>query len=71
MSLERVKVLLFDTFGTVADWRGSIARKGRNWLGRNLSPIQIGMRLRGLGALATNPGWHRYSLASGRGRLSM
>ena len=28
MSLERVKVLLFDTFGTVADWRGSIARKG-------------------------------------------
>ncbi|MBT6096281.1 MAG: haloacid dehalogenase type II [Rhodospirillaceae bacterium] len=28
MSLGNVKVLLFDTFGTVADWRGSIARMG-------------------------------------------
>lgn len=28
VSLENVKVLLFDTFGTVADWRGSVARKG-------------------------------------------
>jgi len=28
MSLENVKVLLFDTFGTVVDWRGSVARKG-------------------------------------------
>ena len=28
MSLKNVKALLFDTFGTVADWRGSITRKG-------------------------------------------
>lgn len=28
MSIANVKVLVFDTFGTVADWRGSIARKG-------------------------------------------
>jgi len=27
-NLENVKVLLFDTFGTVSDWRGSIARMG-------------------------------------------
>ena len=29
MNIKNVKVLLFDTFGTVADWRGSIFRKGR------------------------------------------
>jgi len=29
MSPENVKVLLFDTFGTISDWRGSIARKGQ------------------------------------------
>lgn len=28
MTLGNVKVLLFDTFGTVVDWRGSVARKG-------------------------------------------
>ena len=27
-SLKSVKALLFDTFGTVVDWRGSIAREG-------------------------------------------
>jgi len=26
--LEKVKVLVFDTFGTVSDWRGSVARMG-------------------------------------------
>ena len=24
--MKRIKVLLFDTFGTVVDWRGSVAR---------------------------------------------
>jgi 2-haloacid dehalogenase len=28
MGVEKVKVLLFDTFGTVVDWRGSVARTG-------------------------------------------
>ena len=28
MTLKNVKVVLFDTFGTVADWRGSITRMG-------------------------------------------
>jgi 2-haloacid dehalogenase len=28
MSLQDVKALLFDTFGTVVDWRGSVARMG-------------------------------------------
>ena len=28
MSLKNVKVMLFDTFGTIVDWRGSIARMG-------------------------------------------
>lgn len=28
MSLENVKVILFDTFGTIVDWRGSITRMG-------------------------------------------
>ncbi len=28
MSLENVKVLLCDTFGTIVDWRGSVARMG-------------------------------------------
>jgi 2-haloacid dehalogenase len=28
MSLSSVKALLFDTFGTVVDWRGSVARMG-------------------------------------------
>ena len=28
MALKNVKVVLFDTFGTVADWRGSITRMG-------------------------------------------
>ena len=28
MSLKNVKALLFDTFGTVVDWRGSITRMG-------------------------------------------
>ena len=27
-NLENVKALLFDTFGTVSDWRGSITRMG-------------------------------------------
>jgi 2-haloacid dehalogenase len=26
-----VKALVFDTFGTVVDWRGSIAEEGRAW----------------------------------------
>jgi len=30
MGLGNVKVLLFDTFGTVVDWRGSITRKGEH-----------------------------------------
>ena len=28
MSLDNIKVLLFDTFGTLADWRGSVTRRG-------------------------------------------
>jgi 2-haloacid dehalogenase len=28
MSLQNVKALLFDTFGTVVDWRGSVTRMG-------------------------------------------
>ncbi|MHA1530296.1 MAG: haloacid dehalogenase type II [Alphaproteobacteria bacterium] len=28
MSLDNVKALLFDTFGTVVDWRGSVTRMG-------------------------------------------
>jgi len=28
MGVEKVRVLLFDTFGTVVDWRGSVARTG-------------------------------------------
>ena len=28
MSLDQVRALLFDTFGTVVDWRGSVARMG-------------------------------------------
>jgi 2-haloacid dehalogenase len=28
MSFENVKALVFDTFGTVVDWRGSVARMG-------------------------------------------
>ena len=28
MNIKNAKVLLFDTFGTVVDWRGSISRKG-------------------------------------------
>jgi len=31
MGLENVKVILFDTFGTIVDWRGSIARKGERF----------------------------------------
>ena len=29
MSISEVKALVFDVFGTVVDWRGSIAREGR------------------------------------------
>ena len=28
MSLANIKALLFDTFGTVVDWRGSVTRMG-------------------------------------------
>ncbi|MDD9876002.1 MAG: haloacid dehalogenase type II [Magnetovibrio sp.] len=34
MGLENVKVVLFDTFGTIVDWRGSITRFGER-LGRD------------------------------------
>src|SRR5579872_3301292 len=34
----QVKALVFDTFGTVVDWRGSIIEEGRIWAkGRNLN----------------------------------
>lgn len=33
MGVEKVKVLLFDTFGTVVDWRGSVARMGERRAG--------------------------------------
>lgn len=29
--LTNVKALVFDTFGTVVDWRGSIIAEGKNW----------------------------------------
>ncbi|MBV9507853.1 MAG: haloacid dehalogenase type II, partial [Acidobacteriia bacterium] len=29
--MEGVKALIFDTFGTVVDWRGSIAEEGTAW----------------------------------------
>ena len=29
MQLEAIKVVLFDTFGTLVDWRGSIASLGQ------------------------------------------
>lgn len=34
-ALQQVKALTFDVFGTVVDWRGSIAREGRK-LGKEL-----------------------------------
>jgi 2-haloacid dehalogenase len=30
-SLGTVKALVFDVFGTVADWRGSIIEEGKAW----------------------------------------
>ena len=29
MGIDRVKALVFDVFGTVVDWRGSVTREGR------------------------------------------
>ena len=34
MPIDEVKALIFDVFGTVVDWRGSIAREGE-MLGRS------------------------------------
>jgi 2-haloacid dehalogenase len=34
MSLDEVAALTFDVFGTVVDWRGSIARELRGWFSR-------------------------------------
>jgi hypothetical protein len=31
-----VKALVFDVFGTVVDWRGSIIREGTQWRGKGL-----------------------------------
>ena len=30
-TIARVKALMFDTFGTVVDWRGSIIQEGKAW----------------------------------------
>jgi 2-haloacid dehalogenase len=35
--MERVKALLFDVFGTLVDWRGSIAREAQ----ASLSPLGV------------------------------
>jgi 2-haloacid dehalogenase len=35
MALDRVKALVFDVFGTVVDWRGSIAREAEAFARRN------------------------------------
>ena len=35
MSIEQVKALVFDVFGTVVDWRGSVAREGAEFAERN------------------------------------
>jgi 2-haloacid dehalogenase len=35
MALDRVKALVFDVFGTVVDWRGSIAAEAEAFAGRN------------------------------------
>jgi 2-haloacid dehalogenase len=34
MSVDEVAALTFDVFGTVVDWRGTIARELRGWFGR-------------------------------------
>ena len=37
MSSEQIKALVFDVFGTVVDWRGSIVREGeRVWRERGV-----------------------------------
>ena len=31
MSSREIKALVFDVFGTVVDWRGSVIREGEAW----------------------------------------
>ena len=35
MKIQNVKAVLFDTFGTVVDWRGSITRMGEQMAKKN------------------------------------
>jgi 2-haloacid dehalogenase len=45
MAVDSIKALVFDTFGTVVDWRGSIVREGGSW-GRDVDWARFADRWR-------------------------
>jgi hypothetical protein len=53
-----VKALVFDVFGTVVDWRGSIVKEGGHGARARASP-SIGLALRIGGAPDTGLRWRR------------
>lgn len=47
--LSGIKVILFDTFGTIVDWRGSISRIGENIGKKKILNTLTGIVLRARG----------------------
>ena len=70
MPLPPVKALFFDVFGTLVDWRSSVAREAEALLGR-LSRHAIGRPLRTPGAENISPRWRRSARAARRSANSM
>ena len=64
-----VKALVFDVFGTVVDWRGSIIEEGKAWGKPGASP-SIGLALPIDGAPATRLPWTRCEKAKCPGPTS-
>ena len=66
MALDDVAALTFDVFGTVVDWRSSIARELRSFLVRAASSA-IGRPARIGGARSISPRWRRCAAAAACG----
>jgi hypothetical protein len=71
MDFSEPKALLFDVFGTVVDWRGSIIAEGRAWNDARGAKIDWTRGLRTAGAPLTHLRWTEFAGAICHGQSWM
>jgi 2-haloacid dehalogenase len=65
--MENLKALVFDVFGTVVDWRGSVIAEGIAW-GKEKGLASTGATLPIAGGSAISPRWRTCAAAGFLGR---